>query len=51
MYNCDCCNFHTNLRSNYNRHLKTKKHHEKIIQLQNIEPIITDNIPIITNNY
>ena len=25
-YFCDCCNFITDLKSNYLRHLKTKKH-------------------------
>ena len=26
LYNCGICNFNTKLKSNYNRHLKTKKH-------------------------
>ena len=26
LYNCSICNFNTKLKSNYNRHLKTKKH-------------------------
>lgn len=29
-YNCDTCKFHTNLTADYNRHLKTKKHINKI---------------------
>ena len=26
LYNCDCCNFSSNIKTHYNRHLKTKKH-------------------------
>ena len=40
LYNCDCCNFSSNLKSNYNRHLNTKKH------LYNIENSI---IPMVMN--
>ena len=29
MYNCDLCQFNTSLKSNYSRHLKTKKHQKK----------------------
>ena len=25
-YNCECCNFSTLLKSNYNNHIKTNKH-------------------------
>ena len=26
LYNCNCCNFSSNIKTHYNRHLKTKKH-------------------------
>ena len=27
-YNCEWCNFHTNLKGDFSRHLKTNKHKE-----------------------
>ena len=30
-YNCNLCNFNTNLRANYARHLTTKKHLKTLI--------------------
>ena len=30
LYYCKCCNFRTDLKSNFNRHLKTGKHFKKI---------------------
>ena len=32
LYKCECCIFVTNLKSNYSRHLKTKKH---LINIEN----------------
>ena len=29
-YNCNQCNFFTNNKTDYNRHLKTKKHRAKL---------------------
>jgi hypothetical protein len=28
LYNCDCCNFSSKIKTHYNRHLKTKKHND-----------------------
>jgi hypothetical protein len=33
LYECICCNFSSKLLTNYNRHLKTPKHHSNIEQL------------------
>ena len=48
-YNCNCCEFITNLKSNYNRHLNTKKHIKKLTNQGNelkkeyISPQLTPN--------
>ena len=43
MYNCKHCNYQTDNKPNYTRHLKTKRHLLKI-------EISTNNIPVNTNN-
>ena len=30
LYECKCCNFNSNLKGNYIRHLNTKNHDNKI---------------------
>ena len=40
-YDCECCKFSTKLKSNYLRHLKTKKHFNKI----NSHPKVTKKSP------
>ena len=42
MYNCECCNYETNIKPNYTRHIKTKKHLTK----SNISPIIVHHLSI-----
>ena len=46
MYYCECCSFKTERIGNYNRHLKTKRHLNKINNI----PINTNDAPINTNN-
>lgn len=38
-YHCKCCNFSTQLKSNYTRHLQTKKHKNAIQMLSKVIPI------------
>ena len=33
-FRCEICNFKTNLKNNYNRHLNTKKHKSRVIMLK-----------------
>ena len=53
-YNCMCCNFITPLKSNYNRHLKTKKHLKNITNQEDenkkeyISPQLTPKVHILT---
>ena len=38
-FNCDICNYETNDRSNYQRHLKSNKHEKKTKIIHSIEDI------------
>ena len=59
-YNCNLCNFNTNLRANYTRHLTTKKHLKTLISTGEknktnkktliSEPIFTQNEIFLTQN-
>ena len=49
-FTCTICNYETKLKANYTRHLKSKRHIEKIEITTDNEHIITNNAPIITNN-
>ena len=52
MFNCNCCEFKTDRKSNYDSHLKTKKHLKKLEISTNDSQIITNDAPInINNNY
>ena len=48
IYTCDCCNFSSNLISNYNRHLNTKKHKKRI---QNNDNLRNDDFDILKKDH
>ena len=50
-YTCEYCNIITDVKANYYRHLKTKRHLTKINMSNNSVPIITNDVPIITNHF
>ena len=43
-YDCKCCSFTTELKSNYTRHLKTKKHQKCIQSYPKCYPKLSKNI-------
>ena len=45
-YDCDLCNFSTKLKTDFRRHLKTKKHIKKLNELKTFEELhIEKNLP------
>ena len=59
LYECKCCNYTTNINSNYNKHLKTKKHgrnagtnifYGKGAKMTQNDPEMTPNDPQMTQN-
>lgn len=40
-YNCSVCNFHSELKGDYTRHIRTKKH--KTLTQENIIPCVDDS--------
>ncbi len=47
IYNCICCDFSTPLKSNYNRHIQTKKH----LELSQNHQLLSSCYPKITPNF
>jgi|DEB0MinimDraft_6_1074348.scaffolds.fasta_scaffold124779_1 hypothetical protein len=43
-YTCEACEFQTNLKKNYQRHLKTQKHIKAVGQTPPLEPTPEENI-------
>ena len=52
LYECKCCNFKTKLKTDYNRHIKTKKHGRNVDMniFYGKEPKMTPNDPEMTPN-
>ena len=51
VFECSLCNFSTKLRSNFNRHLKTKKHLNNVEEQNDSDPNYSSKIlhPILQN--
>ena len=50
-YKCECCTFETKLKSNYERHIKTKKHKMLSQSYPNVTPklpFVTPKLPFVT---
>ena len=41
-YNCDICDIHTNKKTDYSKHIKTKSHNRKVKESQNKNPTAPD---------
>ena len=48
IYNCECCDFSTKLKGDYNRHLKTKKHLELVQSHPKVTPKSPSSHPRVT---
>ena len=50
IYNCIDCNFCSNLKANYNRHLKTKKHLNNVKSIANDHNTVNTNVNTVNTN-
>jgi hypothetical protein len=51
LYKCDCCNYSSNIKTHYNRHLKTKKHIKTYIPFETNMVMTTNDHKMTTNDH